>query len=110
MQGCSGILTCDADVCLAAFGGSSRAPGHALTPVILRAKQLLNLQPCYFYTGFSYYETCKRKEKNPVISFKRKERERNIEKEIGSSHKWQATSFFFPFFFNLSDALIFKRK
>lgn len=54
------ILTCNADMCLAAFGGSSRAPGHALAPVIFRTKQLLNLLTCNFNAGFSYHQTCGR--------------------------------------------------
>lgn len=57
MHDSSHVLTCNADMCLAAFGGSSRAPGHALTPVIFRAKQLLNLLTCNFNAGFSYHQT-----------------------------------------------------
>lgn len=64
MHASSSVLTCNADVCLAALGGSSGAPGHALTPVIFRTKQLLDLLSCNFYTGFSYHQTCRRKEKH----------------------------------------------
>lgn len=64
------VLTCDADMCLAAFGGSSGAPGHALAPVIFRTEQLLHLLSCNFYTGFSYDQTCRRKEKHRRIRFR----------------------------------------
>lgn len=53
------VLTCDADVRLAAFCGSRRAPGHTLTPVIFRTEQFFHLLPGYFYAGFSHYETWK---------------------------------------------------
>lgn len=63
------VLTCDADVGLAALGGSGGAPGHALTPVIFGSKQLLHLLSRDLYTGFSHHQTCRQEGKTTVESF-----------------------------------------
>ncbi len=48
------ILTGDADVGFSALGGPCRAPGHTLTPEVLRAEQLLHLLPSDLYAGLSH--------------------------------------------------------
>lgn len=52
------ILTGDADVGFAALGGPCGAPGHTLTPEVLRPEQLLHLLPSDLYAGFSYHQAC----------------------------------------------------
>lgn len=52
------ILTSDADMGFAALGGPRGAPGHTLTPEVLRAKQLLHLLPSDLYAGLSHYQAC----------------------------------------------------
>lgn len=57
------ILTGDADVGFTALGGPCGAPGHTLTPEVLRPKQLLHLLPSDLYAGFSHYQACKDRQK-----------------------------------------------
>lgn len=47
-------------MCLAALRGAGRAPGHTLTPVVLRSKQLLHLLPGDLDTGLSHHQACTR--------------------------------------------------
>lgn len=66
------ILTGDADVGFAALGGPCGAPGHTLTPEVLRPKQLLHLLPSDLYAGFSHYQACKGRQEG----LKRREKEK----------------------------------
>lgn len=50
------MLTGDADVGFPTLGGPCRAPGHTLTPEVLRSKQLLHLLTCDLYAGFSHHQ------------------------------------------------------
>lgn len=54
-----GALTGDADIGPAALGGARRAPGHALAPVILQAKQLLHLLPGHLDLHLPHQKPCK---------------------------------------------------
>lgn len=66
------ILTGNADVGFAALGGPCGAPGHTLTPEVLRPKQLLHLLPSDLYAGFSHYQACKGRQEG----LKRREKEK----------------------------------
>lgn len=57
----------------AALGGPRGAPGHTLTPEILRPKQLLHLLPSDLDAGLSHYQACEERQKKI-------EREGDIEK------------------------------
>lgn len=57
----SGVLTCDADVRFATFGGPGWAPSDALAPVIFGAKQLLHLLSRDLDAGFPHHQTCGKK-------------------------------------------------
>ena len=47
----------------AALGGPCRAPGHTLTPEVLRPKQLLHLLPSDLNAGLSHYQACEERQK-----------------------------------------------
>lgn len=52
-------LTGDADVGAAALGGARRAPGHALAPIILQAKELLHLLPGHLNLHLPHQQPCR---------------------------------------------------
>lgn len=63
----------------AALGGPSGAPGHTLTPEVLRPKQLLNLLPSDLYAGLSHHQACEEgqgrlKEREAGETFKGRQR------------------------------------
>lgn len=57
------ILTGDANMGFAALGGPCGAPGHTLTPEVLRPKQLLHLLPSDLYAGLSHHQACEERQK-----------------------------------------------
>ena len=57
------ILTSNPDVGFATLGGPCGAPGHTLTPEVLRPKQLLHLLPSDLYAGLPHYQACEERQK-----------------------------------------------
>ncbi len=56
------ILTGNANMRFAALGGPRGAPGHTLTPEVLRPKQLLHLLPRDLYAGLSHHQACEERQ------------------------------------------------